>query len=301
LNAAFLTNEMIFTLDLFVFALTEVRDLAFLQSSIHEAWTRRQASTHETRLRYTATDCYETLPRPSTDMRSLDQLGFQYDQLRQALTAQEGIGLTKLYNLFHDPAARLGELEQLRRLHANIDIAVAREYGWNDLDLGHAFHEVPYLSENDRVRFTISEAARGEVLRRLAELNRSRYAAEVRAGLHGSTEDGLVDLQSERRRRAGSSRTSVKADGASFAQGDFALEESPRKVAESSASYESANVTARKIREWLATHRGWHAKEDILAGTRLDADRWSSAIKELVETGAAAKQGERRRTRYRAI
>jgi hypothetical protein len=65
-----------------------------------------------------------------------------------------------------------------------MDAAVACAYGWHDLDLDHGFHEVPYLPENDRVRFTISETARVEVLRLLSELNRQRYEEEVARGLH---------------------------------------------------------------------------------------------------------------------
>ena len=65
-----------------------------------------------------------------------------------------------------------------------MDAAVACAYGWGDLELEHDFHEVPYLPENDRVRFTISEAARVEVLRRLSALNRQRYKEEVARGLH---------------------------------------------------------------------------------------------------------------------
>jgi len=47
------------------------------------------------------------------------------------------------------------------------------------IDLGHGFHEVDYLPENDRVRFTISPAARKEVLKRLLLLNHERHAEEV--------------------------------------------------------------------------------------------------------------------------
>lgn len=41
LNAVFLPNDRIFTLDLFVFALSDAGNLALLQSSIHDVWTRK--------------------------------------------------------------------------------------------------------------------------------------------------------------------------------------------------------------------------------------------------------------------
>ena len=49
----------------------------------------------------------------------------------------------------------------------------------NALDLGHDFHAIETLPENDRVRYTISPAARKEVLRRLLALNHERAAAEA--------------------------------------------------------------------------------------------------------------------------
>ena len=58
-----------------------------------------------------------------------------------------------------------------------MDRAVAHAYSWDDLDLGHGFHETRH-----GVQFTISEAARHEVLDRLLALNHERYAEEVRGG-----------------------------------------------------------------------------------------------------------------------
>jgi hypothetical protein len=88
-------------------------------------------------------------------------------------------GLTKTYNRFHDPYAAAEDIEHLRELHVEMDQAVADAYGWDDLDLGHGFHET-----KQGVRFTISEEARREVLDRLLLLNHERYAEEVEQGLH---------------------------------------------------------------------------------------------------------------------
>jgi hypothetical protein len=124
------------------------------------------------------------------------------------------LGLTDVYNLFHaqeldadltkhfasrakkDPAgliipeehragalaftldaARAGIVE-LRRLHVELDVAVRDAYGWQDLPLEHDFYEVETLPENDRVRYTISPAARKELLKRLLAENHRRAAAE---------------------------------------------------------------------------------------------------------------------------
>jgi hypothetical protein len=61
---------------------------------------------------------------------------------------------------------------------------------------------VPYLPETDRVRFTISEPARLEVLRRLSELNRQRYQDEVERGLHGGKQPSTATRKTRARRSA---------------------------------------------------------------------------------------------------
>ena len=88
-------------------------------------------------------------------------------------------GLTKTYNRFHDPDETSADIQKLRQLHVEMDNAVAAAYGWTDLDLGHGFHET-----KQGVRYTISEAARREVLGRLLKLNHERYAEEDKQGLH---------------------------------------------------------------------------------------------------------------------
>jgi len=88
-------------------------------------------------------------------------------------------GLTKTYNRFHDPQETSEDIVRLRELHKEMDEAVAHTYGWDDLDLGHGFHET-----KQGLRYTISEAARREVLGRLLKLNHERYAEEAAQGLH---------------------------------------------------------------------------------------------------------------------
>jgi hypothetical protein len=62
-----------------------------------------------------------------------------------------------------------------------LDTAVRDAYGWHNLRLEHDFYEVETLPENDRVRFTISPAARKELLKRLLAENHRRAAAEAAA------------------------------------------------------------------------------------------------------------------------
>ena len=89
------------------------------------------------------------------------------------------LGLTSLYNNFHNQDDAPEEIQKLRNIHVEMDQAVTAAYGWDDLDLGHGFHET-----KQGIRFTISEEARREVLQRLLKLNHERYEEEVAQGLH---------------------------------------------------------------------------------------------------------------------
>ena len=99
-------------------------------------------------------------------------------------------GLTATYNRFHDPNETAEDIARLRALHVEMDNAVAAAYGWQDLELGHGFHETP-----QGIRYTIQEEARREVLTRLLELNHQRYAEEEKAGLHAKPGKGKKSKQ----------------------------------------------------------------------------------------------------------
>ena len=182
LSFAFVPVDWIFSHALAVFAKASSDVFAFLSSFVNDIWARKNASHLENRLRYTPSDVFETLPLPGLSDSALAALGEKSNSLRGKICVDENIGLTSVYNRLHRPDDKDARIEALRELSRDIDLAVAAAYGWDDLDIGHGFHDVPYLPENDRVRFTISEPARIEVLRRLSELNRQRYNEEVEKG-----------------------------------------------------------------------------------------------------------------------
>jgi hypothetical protein len=95
-------------------------------------------------------------------------------------------GLTKTYNLFHDRLCRDQDIRRLRELHAEMDRAVLRAYGWKDLA---EQAEAVFLDESNEDEFAYQgrlfwpSEFRDEVLARLLALNAERHADEVRAGL----------------------------------------------------------------------------------------------------------------------
>lgn len=188
---SFVNADIVFSDATVVICCDRDRDFAVLQSSLHAVFAWQYASRLKSDLRYSQTDALEPFPFPygleNASGAQLDSLGAQFHQKRIDIMQSERVGLTRLYNRFHDLANQDQRIKNLRDLQRLVDATVLSVYGWDDLDLDHGFHEVPYLPENDRTRFTISESARQEVLNRLAALNRERYEVEVKEGMHGST------------------------------------------------------------------------------------------------------------------
>ncbi len=202
---ALVPSTYVFAMMTVVFNLDGFDDFAVFQSSLHNVWAWKYASTLKSDLRYVPTDIAQTFARPRVHVESgrqiLTGIGERYHEHRKSLMVALWLGLTDMYNLFHSrdlspeqvakvckkPAgvAQHGYqlILELRRLHRELDLAVRDAYGWEDLDLGHDFHEVETLPEGDRVRYTISPAARKVVLKRLLDLNHARAAEEKAAGV----------------------------------------------------------------------------------------------------------------------
>lgn len=216
-NQSFVEAGAIFDVATSVVMRSEYWEYAFLQSSLHDQWAWKYASTLESRIRYVNVDCIDTFPisesLSSTIQNSLENIGEAYHEHRRKLMLAMQLGLTKTYNLFHsnaitaqsinDKDKQLASLQKhlektantisfdeaiqcilkLRMLHLQMDEEVLNAYGWNDIALKHDFYEVDYLPENDRIRYTIHPEARKEVLKRLLELNHKIHEEEKESGL----------------------------------------------------------------------------------------------------------------------
>lgn len=192
----------IFSDALYVFTTDRWDLFTVVQSTLHEVWARKYSGSLKQDLRYSPSKCFDTFVFPAGLWQTADSglagIGERYHAHRKALMQSLWLGLTKIYNLFHardlspEMVARVSKkdtdatdagfeaLLKLRCLHVLLDLAVRDAYGWQDLDLEHDFHEVETLPENDRVRYTISPAARREVLKRLLTENHARAKSEAR-------------------------------------------------------------------------------------------------------------------------
>ena len=150
----------------------------FLSSSLFHDWIWKKSSRMKNDLQFSPTDSYETFPFPRGEMAGLEELGERFDALRREIMTSEKIGLTALYNRFHDERETDARILAMRDMQREIDAIAVKAYGWDDVPLEHGFHHVSYRPEGQNLRYTVSEKARVEFCSRLSKLNRERYVQE---------------------------------------------------------------------------------------------------------------------------
>ncbi|WP_109793988.1 Eco57I restriction-modification methylase domain-containing protein [Minwuia thermotolerans] len=168
-----------------VFIDDKFSSFTILQSRIHEIWARTFSSSMKDDLRYAPSDCFATFPFPRDDASGalLESSGCDYHEFRADLMVRTDQGMTPTYNRFHDPSCSTPDIDELRRLHHEMDCAVLRAYGWDDLaDRANPI----FLGEENELDFAYQgrlfwpATFRDEVLARLLDLNRERALGEER-------------------------------------------------------------------------------------------------------------------------
>ncbi|KUG53401.1 type II restriction endonuclease subunit M [Serinicoccus chungangensis] len=182
------STEMVFSEQVVVFATASDAFLSVQSCSMHQLWTVQNTSTMGAGIRYAPSDAFETFPRPA-DKDVLRQIGRTLDEERREVMLRRDLGLTKLYNLVNDPdisVAADADVARLREIHVELDHAVMHAYGWGDVTLAHGFHTYRQMT-----RWTVSPAARVEILDRLLEENHRRAAlqGDVKPALYEDEKD----------------------------------------------------------------------------------------------------------------
>jgi methylase of polypeptide subunit release factors len=169
----------VFSHKLGVFATDSFADQAVLSSSLHQMWAIKYGSTMRADVNYSPSDVFATFPRPEpTEL--LAEVGETLDRERREIMLRRQLGLTKLYNLVNDPEladADDPDIARMRQIHVDLDVAVMAAYGWDDVPLEHGFHTYRQME-----RWTVSPAARVEILDRLLAENLRRAAAQPKTG-----------------------------------------------------------------------------------------------------------------------
>lgn len=274
----FLPSDQIFSNAIAVIDLSGKGNYALLNSVFHNVWSWNQGSRVGQGICYALSDCFETFPFPVMSLEmGISNLGKQLSVLRRKAQISFDIGLTDLYNRFHDSEDTSLEIQALREVHVAIDERVKALYGFDDLDLEYGFHDVTYLPENDRRRYTVSEKARLEILRRLAKLNQERYEEEQAA----------QQLPSKSKPKAAKApRASAKAaPPASLFDPPSAAGLVPEKPKQA-------------VLEVLRRGNRWFKKAEVLRESGVSEGEWKLLIAGLVEDGTVERRGEKRGTEY---
>ncbi|NUW43304.1 Eco57I restriction-modification methylase domain-containing protein [Nonomuraea rhodomycinica] len=184
--------RQVFDQQLVVFTSDKHDLLAVLTSSAHRFWAMVWGSTRTGDPVYTPSGVFQTFPQPRPT-KGLADIGRVLDTERREIMLRRDLGLTKLYNMVNDPDisdAADRDVARMREIHVALDQMVMDAYGWADLPLNHGFHTYRRMT-----RWTVSSAARVEILDRLLEENLRRVALQGEVPLPPEDEDEGVDDQ----------------------------------------------------------------------------------------------------------
>jgi hypothetical protein len=302
---AWVGNEAMYSHSLAVFTSDHDGLFALLHSFIHTEWAWKHASKLESRLRYTPSDCFETFPLPEPErFNDLEPMGCSYHLRRQEIMTENRLGLTRFYNHLHNPRNGREAIREFLEIQEELDSAVIRAYGWNDLTLAHDFREVTYLPRNDSLRFAVSSGARREILHRLSKLNQARHERQLRTGADRKVREvvcrrkGLLPrtttpLQDDSVQSLRGGRREILSNGKQEGLQQDILETTAEDIPADRTDEHSA------LENWFRTHPGWHARSDVLEDLQLSTTEWNTTIRHLVDVGIVERKGRKRGTRYR--
>ena len=215
LSFVFLSPRTVLSKQLNVMPFERYSEFAALQSRAHEVWARFFSATLEDRLSYAPSDCFETFPFPQRfdTNPAIEEIGRSYYECRANIMKEKDVGLTALYNWFHDPDADCPEIQGLRELHDELDRVIVDAYGWTDLHPVADF--VPEREEEDedenapvrktQYRYRWPDELCDLALIHLLELNRDRGLEEGVVAM-----DDLVSLQNSQPRKVGPKKKQTK-------------------------------------------------------------------------------------------
>jgi hypothetical protein len=177
----FQPTARVFSDTVYVYPFVDYARFAVLQSRMHDRWARLLSSSLEDRLRYAASDCFETFPFPKdetlTATSAVERAGQALYETRARFMLDTNQGLTKTYNALKDPENNAAPIVELRRLHESMDRAVLDAYGWTIIEVPP--YGTPVTADERRAL----ERFEDEVIDRLFALNAERAEDERRRGI----------------------------------------------------------------------------------------------------------------------
>jgi hypothetical protein len=207
----------------------EDRAFGVLHSSFHEYWALRRGGKFGAggSFRYSPTVCFRSFPFPEwTDASKAEVEGVaaRIWAIRSTIATRDSVGLTEIYNRFHDRNCDAADVEDLRSRHEELDHAVSRSYGWSDLDLRRDWHaaiveadeaEDAPASEEEVWRYALGDVAREALLTRLLDLNAARANEKASTPPLGSTPSS-GSSRAKRGAKASKEKAPAKSQGSLF-------------------------------------------------------------------------------------
>ncbi|OYX73996.1 MAG: hypothetical protein B7Y81_00895 [Caulobacter sp. 32-67-35] len=163
--------------------------LSLFKSSSFRSWLQYLSGGKiEGRLRLSISESIAKYPLPNhaVSLRGM-AAAERLDNLSVEFAEHHGFGLTEVMNWINTPSQDDVTLSEMRSLMATIDTEVFASYEWTDLRPEYDFRPFSGGSVNDPWRWALDDQTLSEVIRRLTDLNRVQYEAELAAGLHGKT------------------------------------------------------------------------------------------------------------------
>ena len=276
--------------------------LAILSSDLHTVWAWEEGGRMKQDLRYTHQSVFETFPFPNDILESNDSymasLGRKFSELRRGYMLSNSKGMTKFYNDFHNQDIQDQSIQECRDVQLDVNSALLTAYDWTDLRPEYGFHEVAYLPEGNNIRFTVSEAARVELLYRLALLNKVRYEEETTQVQLTAKNTAKIKSITPKAYKipTNTERELLKVAESLPSQIDIFAEQSQSNT---NKGNQWGSEPIDQILAWLEAHAGWHKKQVILNGSQAEPNSWDEAIAELLKDEFVEVDDDS--TQYRAM
>jgi hypothetical protein len=123
-----LPADWTFSEGLIIYVFEDFEIFALLQSSLHQCWGDKYASTMKSDTRYVVSDCFEKFPfckMTNTEANNLmKECGKEYQQFRRTLINKMNLGLTKIYRQFHN--------KELLNLEEGLDVKEVKKLSNNE-------------------------------------------------------------------------------------------------------------------------------------------------------------------------
>jgi len=189
-----LSTGAVFSQNLNVFCMSSFSDFSLISARVHETWARFLGGDLGETFYYTLEDTINSfyMPPSPPNITALEAAGEAYCSFRAELMIARGEGLTKTYNRFHAASENRSDIGRLRALHHEMDIAVLRAYGWDDLAKSAAPEFIEQEADEGKTpktRLDWPSEFKDEVLARLLALNAERAAEERAAGMVAAGEE----------------------------------------------------------------------------------------------------------------